>query len=61
MFEYLHDRLHFWAFYRKNDIKTSILRDFLLEGAILIPLAQLLVKWLRENFVINEFKMYFHN
>ena len=30
------DRVYFWAFYRKNDIKTSIFRDLLLEGAILI-------------------------
>ena len=25
-----------------------------------IPLAQHLIKWLRENPLINEFKMYFH-
>ena len=38
MFEYFHDMLRFGAFYRKNGIiiKTSDLRDLLLEGAIFI-------------------------
>ena len=57
MFEYLHDRLHFWAFYRKNDIKTSIFRDLLLEGAILIVGTQNLPQmiFIRMSMIIKCF------
>ena len=36
MFEYFHDMLRFGAFYRKNEIKSSVFWDLLLEVVIFI-------------------------